>query len=171
VTVTDPRERYDDLDCFRDVNDVDAETFADLRGMEAFESGWVATAAVVDDDGRVLLLRDGDEQAWYGPGGTLQPGESLREGLVREVREETGVTVEPERPYGVTESIHRCSGDELSFTVVRYAARPETTEIPPDEELGVDDEAIETADWFAELPEETLWAGGLEEVLARVERW
>ncbi len=52
-----------------------------------------ATGAVVDAGGRLLLVRDADAEAWYAPGGTVQPGESLREGLVREI-EEPGLTEE-----------------------------------------------------------------------------
>ncbi|MFB6176508.1 MAG: NUDIX hydrolase [Halobaculum sp.] len=175
MTVTDPRETYDDLHEVRDESEVDRETFADRRGMEAFESGWVATAVVVDAAGRVLLVRDGDAEAWYAPGGTLQPGESLRECVVREVREETGIEIDPTRPHGVTDAVVQCEADavaeELSFSVVTFAAEPVGTEIPADSELGIEDESIETAEWFDELPEEILWGERVEVVLERIERW
>lgn len=174
MTVTDPRENYDDLHEVRDENEVDAETFADRREMEAFESGWVATAVVVDSDGRVLLVRDGDAEAWYAPGGTLQSEESLRECVVREVREETGIEIEPIRPHGVTDAVVRCEADavqeELSFSVVTFSGEPVETEIPEDSELGLDDESIETAEWFSELPEGLLWGERVEVVLKRIER-
>lgn len=175
MPVTDPRENYDDLHEVRDENEVDRETFADRRGMEAFESGWVATAVVVDSDGRVLLVRDGDADAWYAPGGTLQPGESLAEAVVREVREETGIEIDPIRPHGVTDAVVRCEAasvaEELSFSVVTYSAEPVETEIPDDSELGIEDESIETAEWFSELPDGLLWGERVEVVLERVERW
>lgn len=173
MTVTDPRESYEDLHEVRDENVVDRETFADRRGTEAFESGWVATAVVVDADGRVLLVRDGDAEAWYAPGGTLQPGESLRECVVREVREEAGVEIDPTRPHGVTDAVVRCEAEsvaeELSFSVVTFAAEPVETEIPADSVLGLDDESIETAEWFSELPEGLLWGERVEVVLERIE--
>jgi ADP-ribose pyrophosphatase YjhB (NUDIX family) len=49
-------------------------------------------------EGRVLLIRRGAEPLkgqWSLPGGVLELGESLTEGVVREVREETGLVVEP----------------------------------------------------------------------------
>lgn len=54
--------------------------------------------AVVVDGGRVLLIQRGREPLkgkWSLPGGMLEVGESLHEGVVREVREETGLEVEP----------------------------------------------------------------------------
>jgi 8-oxo-dGTP diphosphatase len=42
-------------------------------------------------DGRWLLVRRADTGEWALPGGTLEWGETLRDCLVREMREETGV--------------------------------------------------------------------------------
>lgn len=174
MPITDPRERYDDLHGVRDVDTVDAETFRDHRETEVFQSGWVATAVVVDADGRVSLVRDGDAEAWYAPGGTLQSDESLRECVVREVREETGVEIEPTRPHGVTDAVRHRADDEtetISFSVVTFAAEPVDTTIPSDDELGVADECIETAAWFDGLPAGLLWGERVEVVLERSGRW
>jgi len=61
-----------------------------------------ATAAIIrDKEGRVLLIRRGDGRGWSLPGGIMEPGERLAESVVREVREETGLEVEPVRVVGV----------------------------------------------------------------------
>ena len=49
--------------------------------------------AVIDAAGRTLLLRRADEGIWGLPKGTVEPGETLEETAVREVREETGLQV------------------------------------------------------------------------------
>ena len=60
-----------------------------------------AAFALIEDDGRILLVSEtrrlnGEPRlCWDIPGGGAEPGESLQESLVREVREETGLTVEP----------------------------------------------------------------------------
>jgi 8-oxo-dGTP diphosphatase len=56
----------------------------------------VGIGGVVIENGRALLIRRGSEPLkghWSIPGGTLELGESLQEGVVRELREETGLEV------------------------------------------------------------------------------
>jgi 8-oxo-dGTP diphosphatase len=55
-------------------------------------------AVVLDDAGRLLLIRRGHAPSaglWSVPGGRVEPGETLPEAVVREVREETGLAVRP----------------------------------------------------------------------------
>src|SRR3954447_14925047 len=58
-------------------------------------------AAVFDDDGRVLLVRELRDRRWSLPGGWADVGEGIAAGAVREVREESGYVVEYERLFGV----------------------------------------------------------------------
>jgi len=51
-------------------------------------------AVIHDDDDRVLLLRT-TEGGWSLPAGAIDPGESPREAVVRETREESGLEVRP----------------------------------------------------------------------------
>ena len=59
-----------------------------------------AAACIRDEQGRVLLLRRSDG-LWSVPGGGLEPGERLDQAIVREVREEIGLEVEPTALIGV----------------------------------------------------------------------
>jgi ADP-ribose pyrophosphatase YjhB (NUDIX family) len=54
---------------------------------------------VVIDDGRILLLNQDTDtgRSWSLPGGKVEEGETLAGALVREMREETGLDVEPGR--------------------------------------------------------------------------
>ncbi len=74
------------------------------------EAPLVGVGAVVVDQGRVLLVRRGTEPMlgkWTLPGGMLEVGESLTAGVVREVSEETGLTVEPVELVELLDRIHR----------------------------------------------------------------
>lgn len=56
----------------------------------------VSVAAVItDDEGRTLLIRRADTGEWQIPGGVLERGETIHDGLRREVLEETGLLIEP----------------------------------------------------------------------------
>jgi 8-oxo-dGTP diphosphatase len=65
-----------------------------------------AGAVVHDAAGRLLLVRRGREPGrglWSLPGGRCEPGETAAEAAVREVREETGLTVAAGRLVGRVE--------------------------------------------------------------------
>jgi 8-oxo-dGTP diphosphatase len=68
----------------------------------------VSVAGVVlNEESRALLIRRRDNGHWEPPGGVLEIHESIAEGLVREVREETGLLVEPVRLTGVYKNMAR----------------------------------------------------------------
>jgi ADP-ribose pyrophosphatase YjhB (NUDIX family) len=71
----------------------------DACGFVAYaHSAPTASAVLVDEAGRVLLARRGVEPElgkWDLPGGFLEEGEEPLAGLRRELREETGLEVEP----------------------------------------------------------------------------
>ena len=80
----------------------------------------VGAGAVVVKDGRVLLVQRGHEPLkgqWSLPGGLLEIGESLHAGVVREVREETGLSVEPVELIELLDRIHR-EGERVKFHYV-----------------------------------------------------
>jgi ADP-ribose pyrophosphatase YjhB (NUDIX family) len=80
----------------------------------------VGVGAVVVDRGRVLLARRGTEPLrgrWSLPGGLLEVGEALTDGVVREVKEETGLIVEPVELIELLDRIHR-EGDRVRYHYV-----------------------------------------------------
>lgn len=77
-------------------------------------------AVVLDDAGRLLLIRRGHAPSaglWSVPGGRVEPGEALTEAVVREVREETGLTVRP----GAVVGRLSIRGDGVVYDVTDFA--------------------------------------------------
>lgn len=65
------------------------------------------SGVITDDHGRALLIQRRDNQHWEPPGGVLELGEPVDEGLRREVREETGLDIEPDTLSGVYKNMNR----------------------------------------------------------------
>jgi len=80
------------------------------RTREFPEAPIVGVGAVIIEQNRVLLVQRGREPLkgkWSLPGGMLELGESLAEGVVREVREETGLIVEVLELVELLDRVHR----------------------------------------------------------------
>lgn len=88
-----------------------------------------AVVAVVRADGQVLLIRRRDDGQWAFPGGFSDLGENVAQTAVREVREETGLSIVPERIVGVYSSPRLgytyANGDQVQNVGVLFRARIE----------------------------------------------
>ena len=64
---------------------------------------------IYDHDGNILV-QDRKDPSWPGicfPGGHIEPGESFVESVIREVREETGLTIESPKLCGTKQFLNR----------------------------------------------------------------
>ena len=88
----------------------------------------IGVGAVILEGDRVLLIKRGHaplKGEWSLPGGALELGETLEDGIRREVLEETGLIVEP---AGVVEVVDRISRDakqrvQYHYVLVDYLCR------------------------------------------------
>jgi len=91
------------------------------------------SAIIFDPAGKVLLIRRGRPPAqgfWHVPGGKLEAGESLTEGVRREVREETGLDVVPGPIMAVVE--RRQEGFHyIIIDFLAHLAEPDQTALRP----------------------------------------
>ena len=82
------------------------------------------TAVVLKDD-QLLLVRRADNGAWTPVTGIIDPGEQPADAAVREVAEEAGVRVVPERlaGVGVTEVVIYSNGDQSQYLDLTFLMR------------------------------------------------
>jgi len=111
-----------------------------------------AAACIRDEQGRILLLRRSDGvNLWSFPGGAMELGERADEAVIREVREETGLEVEPVALIGVYSSpdfaITYPNGDQVQPVILFFECQVVGGTLQPDMEevlegryFGSDDE-------------------------------
>lgn len=76
--------------------------------METPQHSVSAAGIVLDATGtRVLLIQRRDNDLWEPPGGVLELGETIEDGVRREIGEETGAQVQVERLTGVYKNMSR----------------------------------------------------------------
>lgn len=99
-----------------------------MTAREYPEHPIVGVGAVIFDKDRVLLIQRGHAPMpgeWSLPGGALEVGETLEEGVKREVLEETGLVVEPIAMIEVFDRIARDDAERVQFhyVLVDYLCR------------------------------------------------
>lgn len=109
-----------------------------------------ASALVVDEEGRLLLARRAAEVEhgkWDLPGGFVEEGEHPLDAVVRELREETGLEIEPTRFFGIWMDWYGSGPEARSTLNLYWLARAVTGDLE-----AADD--VSELRWFApdELP-------------------
>lgn len=105
-----------------------------------------AVTAVIRNGPTFLLARHRDSGRWSLVGGSVEPGEEPAEALIREVREELGVTPTVGKIVGAyggqsLEAVYP-NGDRVAYVTVAYECS-----LPEDDTTLDSDELVEVA-WF-----------------------
>jgi 8-oxo-dGTP diphosphatase len=89
----------------------------------------LAVSAAIIRDGKVLIVRRAPRPPASGlytlPGGVVEVGETLTQAVVREIREETALTIEPVALAGYREAIGKDADGRVRrhFVILPFAAR------------------------------------------------
>jgi len=128
---------------------------------------------LIFEEGKILLVERGKEPLkgyWSIPGGIVETGEKLEEGIRREVAEETGLDVEPYLMFEIFERIipDREGKPEYHYVLIDYLCRRLSGEpIAASDASGVEWVAEENLRQFR-LTEGTL--GVIERAFAKLQR-
>jgi ADP-ribose pyrophosphatase YjhB (NUDIX family) len=102
------RERYERLLALATQSYADLLAVPDEEIRKRFlnELGYITPkvgtdAAIFNEQGQILLMQRADGSGWCLPCGFVEPNESPAEGIVREVREETGLEIRISQLVGV----------------------------------------------------------------------
>jgi 8-oxo-dGTP diphosphatase len=111
---------------------------ADARSYP--ERPFLAVSAAIVRAGQILVVRRARSPAeglFSLPGGVVESGETLAQALIREVREETSLAIEPVALAGFRETITRDRDGrvERHFVILPFAARWRAGEVALNEEL------------------------------------
>jgi ADP-ribose pyrophosphatase YjhB (NUDIX family) len=101
---------------------------------------FLAVSAAIFRDGKVLIVRRARPPAhglYTLPGGGVELGETLEEAVIREIREETSLEIEPVELVGFRQAIaHDAAGRvERHFVILPFLARWIGGEVALNEEL------------------------------------
>lgn len=106
-----------------------AEATLDGYLSRQFELGPQASGeAAVMRDGKLLLIRRTDDGLWALPGGITDPGETVAETALRELREEVGITGRPARLLGLFDSRLWHSEKRIHFYHAVFLVEPDDPE-------------------------------------------
>lgn len=83
----------------------------------------VVNAAIFDDADRLLLVQRADRGTWFLPGGWADVGYTPTEIAVKEVHEETGLTIEPLRLIAVLDGFRHRFSVGIAFYCLVYECR------------------------------------------------
>jgi 8-oxo-dGTP pyrophosphatase MutT (NUDIX family) len=82
-------------------------------------------ALVIDEQGRIFLVKHSYVAGWHLPGGGVEPGETLEQAIVRELREEGNIELtETPRLHGVFFNDRDSRRDHVALFVVRAFRQP-----------------------------------------------
>jgi len=114
---------------------------SDITGGRTYPTRpYLAVSAAIFRDGRVLIVRRARAPAkgvYTLPGGGVELGETLEQAVIREIREETALDIEPIELVGFRQAIARDAAGrvERHFVILPFAARYVAGEVLLNEEL------------------------------------
>lgn len=89
----------------------------------------IAVSAFIVKDDKILILKRADNEAflpsvWEVPGGGVDEGETIEQGVIRETKEEAGLDVVPQRLFGHFEYRDGYNQQTVNLNFLRKMSNP-----------------------------------------------
>ena len=107
-------------------------------------------AAIIQHEGRILATQRGYgdfKDGWEFPGGKMEPGETMEAAIVREIKEELNVTIEPTKLVTTVE----CDYPNFHLTMhclLAHVVEGEITLVEHEAAKWLTKETLDTGDWL-----------------------
>ena len=103
---------------------------------EEFSTHFLGVGGVVHHDNKILFVKlkyGGAQKFWLIPGGLVEKGESLEEGLIREIKEETNLEIIPDGIIGMRSMVRNSDGKTDVYTIFDCKLIGSATDVKPQE--------------------------------------
>jgi len=111
---------------------------------EKMAAGGIVIDSNREGERRVLIVHRPEYDDWSFPKGGVDPGESLAETALREVREETGLVCRVGREVAISRYPYRTRKGNIKPKVVHYFLME-----PKEGQIQVDGEEVDIAEWLS----------------------
>lgn len=89
----------------------------------------IRAAAIVENNGKILLHKNKNEEFYALPGGRIQLGEEAETTIKREFKEEMGIDVEIRKFRGIVENFFEMNEKQYHEYMILFEAQPKSNRI------------------------------------------
>ena len=86
-------------------------------------------SAIIIKDGKILLTKSIKNEGYRFPGGHVKIGESTKESMIREIKEEVGINAKIKNLYGILELIYKDNKTNKTYQEINYYYSVESPEL------------------------------------------
>ena len=84
---------------------------------------WGVGCIILNEENKILCIQRSDNGQWSSPGGTVDPGETIMDAVVREIKEEVGLDITRPRYIGMCYNRTEKNGQQIIWNAYSFVCR------------------------------------------------